>query len=178
MSTDDLTPLDGVHVDPDFWAQSTARVRAMEWANHREGCSYIWGGKGEELPASEWTRLGLEVPLVREVFDCSGFVTCAMHYLGLNDWRLTHSADRIFHLLEPTNDPDPMDMAFYGQPSHINHVMFVWEAGKVMGAGGGNSGTHTLDTAHRVGAKVRVRSNHLYRPDFRGWRKLPLPKET
>lgn len=153
--------------DSDQWAVDPLRVRLIEWAQHQAGCLYVWGGKGER-----WG--GHDGPVV---YDCSGLVTCGLLYLGLPDWRQTHNAARLYEALEPVPALQvmPMDLAFYGQPHHISHVMFHWSDGRVYGAAGGNSSTVTPELAMKIGACVRYRDSHMYRPDFRGFRRLPLP---
>jgi cell wall-associated NlpC family hydrolase len=167
----------GDEFDSDSWAVDDRRLRLIEWLQAREGAYYRWGAKGEELPASAWQDVELEPPACRELYDCSGLAACAVLALGGPDWRATHTADRLFHELEPVPllQAAPGDLAFYGQPDRCSHVMFIVDHGQVFGASGGNASTLTLETAHRVGARVRHRSSHLYRPDFRGARKFPFP---
>lgn len=171
--------------DSDEWVSDDRRLKVMEWAGARLQCAYIWGAKGEELPASAWLDVGLEPPPCREVFDCSGFAVGAMMAAKLvsSSWLHSHNADRIFHTLSPVgfDGVAPADLAFWGRPAHVTgparatHVMLLNGDGTVLGASGGNQSTTTLEIAHKAGACVRVRSSHQYRPDFLGFRKLPLP---
>lgn len=132
------------------------RLMLHDWLVEQEGRYYLWGSKGPDN------------------FDCSGLVTCGLLAMGLPDWRATHSSARLYSVLDDTMEPLPMDLAFYGPPSGITHVMFVWGDGRVYGACGGNSGTLTLQVAREQKAKVQFRHKVLYRPGFRGFRRIPL----
>lgn len=167
--------------DSDRWATDDRRIKLLDWALSKEGAYYRWGGKGETIPEGVFLNEGITPPKCRELYDCSGLITCAMVFMGLPDKRQKWNAAGLFLHLQPVSVSDvrPMDLAFYGQLTQqgprIDHVMFHWEDGRVYGACQGNSGTLTLATAHRVGARVRFRNSHMYRPDFRGFRKFPLP---
>jgi len=139
------------------------RLAFLEWCLRQEAAAvpYLWGGKD---PAR-----GL---------DCSGLVTAGLHALGGPDWRQTHSSARLFDELEVTEKPAPGDLAFYGPPHRITHVMVVVGDGRVMGAAGGGSGTTSLEIARRQGARVKFKTKHNYRPDFRGFRRLPLQEDA
>lgn len=168
--------MDAEH-DTDEWVADERRLRLIKWLLAREGAYYRWGAKGQELPADAWLALELEPPKCRELYDCSGLVTSAMHAMGLHDWRLTHNAARLFDVLEtiPAAHAAPGDLVFYGQPGQVSHVMFAWDHGRVYGACQGNASTLTLATAAKDGSKVRTRDRVKYRPDVRGYRRFPFP---
>ena len=115
---------------------------------------YIWGGRG---------------PLT---FDCSGWVTYNLYKAGGPDWRKTHNSDSLWAALPPTEKPFPGDLAFYGPPHDITHVMVWIGDGCVAGACGGDSTTTTLEAAFESGARVMRKATHLYRKDFRGFRRF------
>lgn len=146
---------------------SDARLAFLDAVLSKENAPYLWGAKGPDN------------------FDCSGLVTWALLQAGCRDWRQTHSSHVLWNVLEPLDElvetdgriiqkPQPGDLAFYGAPGRINHVMVVWGDGRVIGACGGNSDTTGIAEALKRNAKVRFRSSLNYRPDFRGYRKLPL----
>lgn len=113
---------------------------------------YTWGAHG---------------PLV---FDCSGLVTWALVSLGGKDFRQTHNAQRLCDTLLRAESPKPGDLAFYGfDREHVSHVMVLLANGEVVGACGGNRDVTSAEIAKARGARVRIRSNHLYRPDFLGF---------
>lgn len=123
---------------------------------------YIWGGKDPEI--------GL---------DCSGLVTHVLWRLGGPDWRFTYNSARLYDELRTTEAPLPGDLCFYGGGNgHISHVM-VWlgVCGMVYGAAGGNSDVKTQADAWSRNAKVKLKTSHLYRPDFKGWKRTPLADE-
>lgn len=128
---------------------------------------YLWGGKEPET--------GL---------DCSGLVTHCLLKAGGPDWRKTHWSGRLWRELPPTDKPQPGDLAFYGSsPKDISHVMVVLESGAapgsyvVAGASGGNSDTTSTAVARIKRAFVKRKLTHLYRPGFRGFRRL-VPLDT
>lgn len=138
---------------------SDTRLVLRDWLLEREGFPYLWGWKGPDA------------------FDCSGFVTCGLLAMGCRDMRQTHNAGRLFAALKSTKEPMPLDLAFYGPPGSITHVMFFMANGdgRVFGACGGNAFTTTVEKAREQGACVRFRPKVDYRPDFRGFRRIPLP---
>ncbi len=163
MNSDtDITPADGTPLQEDSgtWSVDPRRTRLMEWATGQVGKLYRWGAKGPDN------------------FDCSGLVTAGLLELGLPDWRMTHNASRLFAELVPTDNPLPMDLVFYGQPEHVSHVVFFYGDGRILGACGGNQGTTTNAVALATGAAVKFRKSVNYRPDCRGFRKLPTPRSN
>lgn len=131
----------------------------MEVQKHKD-TPYRWGAKG---------------PLR---FDCSGLVTYCIHQVGGPDYRETYNAQRLFNefqKLEADEKPRPGDLCFYGMnDQHITHVMVNMGDGTVFGATGGDSTTTDDVAAARRGACVKSRASVTYRPDFRGYRRLPL----
>lgn len=129
-----------------------SRFAFLDTILNKEGAPYIWAAKGPDT------------------FDCSGLVTWGIQEVGGEDLRPYHNAARLFAELEPTDQPEPGDLCFYGPPGRINHVMVFVGDGRVYGAAGGNSSTKTPTK----GAKVQFRPKVRYRPDFRGYRRLPF----
>lgn len=166
MSGDEITKPDNliVHVNGDRWATEEHRTALLAWCIVRQGAPYVYGAKGDPFHGTG-----------PSCYDCSGFCTCGMLAIGLPDWRHTRRAKDLFELLEPTDDPQPLDLCFYGMPE-VDHVMFLWHDGRVYGACGRGS-TSSPELAAVQGARVRFRPRVDYRDDFRGYRKLPTPKE-
>jgi cell wall-associated NlpC family hydrolase len=111
--------------------------------------------------------------------DCSGLVTFGLFLAssGRIDWRQSHNTDRLWAELEPTDNPAPGDLAFYGpnkaNPNDVAHVMVCLAGGFVFGAAGGDSSTTSPEIAKVQDARVKVKTSVNYRPDFRGFRRLP-----
>jgi murein DD-endopeptidase len=137
-------------------------ARFLFYAFSKEGCSYLWDGKGPNT------------------FDCSGLITWALKAAGGPDWRYTHNAQVLADVLEPceTMLPGEVLVAFYGKDwDHVGHVMVVVGDGRVYGACGGDSRCTTVEkSAARQGggARVRFRGTPDYRPerDLLGFRRL------
>lgn len=126
-------------------------------AHDQLGKPYVWGAKGPDA------------------FDCSGLVTWLLHELGVCDWRAEHNAQRLYNELAKTEAPRPGDLVFYGSgPTHITHVMIHFGDGQVLGATGGNHTTDSVEEARKIGARVRFRPRHDYRPDRVGYAVSPL----
>lgn len=125
----------------------------MELQRH-EGKPYVWNADGPDF------------------FDCSGLVAYSLLQVGGPDWRATHNAHAMWNQLEPTDAPKPGDLAFYGSPERVNHVMVVVGDGRVFGACGGNRYTTSADVARQKAASVKFRPRVDYRLDFRGYRSL------
>lgn len=127
---------------------------------------YVWGGRFPET--------GL---------DCSGLVAHCLWAVGGPDWRKTHWSGRMWRELPPAIHPLPGDLAMYGPPGSVNHVMAVVGPSRiagefvVVGASGGNSDTTTIEIARLRRAFVKRKPTHLYRPGFRGFRRL-VPLDT
>lgn len=136
------------------------------WLKEQEGSPYVWGAKGlYTYPDSH-----VHVP----AFDCSGLVTSGLKYLGGMDLRQTHNAARLWDICKATTMPKHLDLCFYGM-DHISHVMFFWEPeAKAYGAHRGNQYTTTPELAAKQKACVGFVDSPRYRPDFRGYRSLPL----
>ncbi len=156
-----------------------ARQRFLEIVLAQEGKPYIWTAKGPDA------------------FDCSGLVTFGLKGAGYSDhvslfaptelkgitdknWQLFCNAHRLYSHLSRTDAPQAGDLAFYGmrkmsgsQATHI--VVYMGPDDKrIIGANGGGSGTTSAIIAAKQGAKVKFKPSHLYRPDFLGFRVLPL----
>ena len=169
-------------------ASSTVdRAAFMDLVLSKEGCPYVWGGKG----FAQWTRTGLQVhgfadaqnhPL--ECFDCAGLITSCLHTLGGQDWRAARGAHDLATLLpklsaEESINPLPGSVACYGHEdeaglTRISHVMLIVGDGQVFGACQGGSDTLTPEIAKKQGARVRYRPRIRYRADFRWLVHLPL----
>ncbi len=144
--------------DSDEWALDPIRTALFLWLAEQKGKLYVWGAKGPDY------------------WDCSGLVTGSFHELGLGDVRATHSAARLYDELEHVEykRAQPGDLIFYGPPDRVTHVVFLWNDGRVYGAGGGDSSTTTPEAAmRRRGACVKFKDSHMYRPDLRGVRRYP-----
>jgi murein DD-endopeptidase len=127
------------------------------------GIPYRWGGKHPDKDGG---------------LDCSGLVTHVLWELNGADWRYTHNTDRLWDELRETDDPQPGDLAFYGiggvrpNPSHV--MLWLGACGLVFGASGGDSSTTSLAAATKRNARVKFKSSVHYRPDFIGFRSMPL----
>jgi cell wall-associated NlpC family hydrolase len=150
------------------------RLDYLAWveAQAARGTPYCWPDA-----RNGYTGKGLHNPREPEALDCSGIVTCGLYNAthGRLDWRADYNAARLFLELKPTDVPRPGDLCFYGGPGRITHVMTWVGDGQVVGASGGNRDTLSVEIARRIGARVKYRKSHLYRPDFRGFRQLPVP---
>jgi hypothetical protein len=145
----------------------------LEWLYRQYGSPYLWDAKGETLTVNgEKLR----------VFDCSGFVTCALVENGHpaecphchRSMRLAHNCHALWEELVPAAAGEPgLKLAFYGLV-RATHVMFVMPDGRCYGAAGGNSDSTDASDSLRRGREVQFRSSPGYRPDLMGYRKLPL----
>ncbi len=142
------------------------RIQLLDWLLRQEGKPYVWGAKGDFNPDP---NKGGELV---QCYDCSGLVSVGLKLHGVKD--CPDGSFNQFAKFESTLDPMPLDLAFYGPPKRINHVMWVWGDGRVYGACGGNSSVMTVSAARRINACVKWKSKAKYRPDFRGFRKIPL----
>lgn len=145
---------------------SDARIQMHDWLVQQEWLPYVYDAKGE----CHADPAGKQVAC----YDCSGLVTCALFHAGGPDWRKTHGAAGLFDALEHVEEPLPMDIAAYGAPGHVDHVMVVWGDGRVYGASGGNSYTTSVELALARKACVHFKDSVAYRPDFRAYLRLPF----
>jgi predicted RNA-binding Zn-ribbon protein involved in translation (DUF1610 family) len=160
-------------------ANEATRTNLRDWLTRQLGKPYLWNAKGEVH------IIGGQVST--ECYDCSGLVTSGLMAVGyptrcphcgltMKGW---HNCRRLFFELRMTEKPQPLDLAFYGpDPDSVEHVMFVWGDGRVMGACGGNK--HSTDPMQslRSGQKVQFRHSPNYRPGLLGYRELPaIPKK-
>jgi cell wall-associated NlpC family hydrolase len=123
-----------------------------------------------------WLGKGLQRPDMPEALDCSGAVTCGLYAAthGRIDWRADYNAARLWLELKPTTTPKPGDLAFYGMPGRVTHVMTVVGDGRVVGACGGNRDTLSVEIAAKHGARVKYKDDARYRVDLLGFRSLPV----
>lgn len=85
-------------------------------------------------------------------WDCSGWVQAALVRLRiLPPTAMDRSAAALHDLAQPVAPGEEHlgDMAFYGTPAHVSHVMLVVAPGVVMGARGGDSKTNA-DNPHAL----------------------------
>lgn len=145
----------------------TKRETLRAWLQEQQWAPYIFGSKGgvHALPGGKQVAC----------FDCSGLVTCGLLEVGGPDWRQTHGAAGLFEALGHVDFPAPLDLAAYGPPGHVDHVMFWWGDGRMYGASGGDSTTTTVASALSRRACVHFKTAVSYRPDFRCYLRLPLP---
>lgn len=146
---------------------SPAQSALKAWCLEHEGCPYVYDAKGE----IHATPSGGQVTC----FDCSGFVTSAIHAAGGPDWRKTHGSTGLVTELGPLLElaPQPFAIAVYGHP--IDHVMLAMDDGRVLGASGAGSQCTSVELALRAHACVHFKSAVSYRNDFRGYLPLPAP---
>lgn len=124
---------------------------------------YLWGG-------SVSPRLGL---------DCSGLVCLGARQLSTPLPLGRPNTDGLWRELLAVETPEPGDLALYG---HLNptedacHVMVVLEGGRVAGMSGGDHTctTVSISLAKKPPACLQVKSSHLYRKDFMGYRRIPF----
>lgn len=141
-----------------FSATSNMRSALVDKMKSLVGTPYIWGGKTPEK--------GL---------DCSGAVNYVLESLGLvpSSFGSNTNANGLYHMAQPVAQPQPGDLAFFGSPSNVTHVMMVMDGGKLIGATGGGSATTSVAIANQQDAKVKVVSGD-YRKDLVSYGKLPM----
>lgn len=150
------------------------RAIFIRWVLDQLGCLALWGAKGDsaQLPT------GIYVP----AYDCSGLVTCGYRHAGCEDWTHTANTDVLWTRLEPTLEPQPGDLAFYGgkAANDVEHVAIVLAGGHVICASGATSLITTAAEAWKDKTRrVKVFGSHLYRKSFRGFRRsTPLDTEV
>lgn len=130
------------------------------------GVPYLWGGN--DPPG----------------MDCSGAV---LRWMEAGDVKIADTtAGELYARFKDVTVPEPGDLAFYGKPGKpATHVVMVLGtdglAIKVIGASGGGrprkDETPELYEARMKlrRARVRIESSHLYRHDFMGFKRPPLP---
>jgi hypothetical protein len=149
------------------------------------GTPYRWWAKGDEHgeSASSDAAGGFrKVPNEadehgsRFALDCSGGVTVPAFNVGGPDLRWSHHAAGLWKRQRAVKVPLPGDLACYGESDdaieHVMTVLAVLHTGEIMviGASGGGHDTTSLAKAREKNAKMKIKSSHLYRPDFRGFR--------
>jgi hypothetical protein len=173
--------------------KSPAKMRRMNaelkdflaWVVSKENKPYCW-----PCEENHYSGKDLKYATYKDCYDCSGLVTAGLYHVtkGRLDWRSTHSAQRLYNACKDIEGWNSLDskhlppkselpcLAFYGPGKNmITHVVVVMPDGRVIGAGnGGDSTVTTPDIAKKRGARVKFFSNHLYRDDFRGFKKIPL----
>lgn len=140
----------------------------------KENCDYVW-----PHPSNNYSGKDLKIGKYKNAYDCSGLITSGLYHAtkGRLDWRANKNAQALFDSVKhihsrPKNEPC---LAFYGAGKNaINHVMLVLKDGRAFGACSGGSWCLTPEVAKKKGARVRFRTNHLYRDDFRGFGEIPL----
>jgi cell wall-associated NlpC family hydrolase len=123
---------------------------------------YLWGGKNPHTGC-----------------DCSGGFTYSLWKEGGIDLRGSHDTDALWATL-PAVETDlakPGDLALYGGTSdldveHLGILISRMPDGSwtVLTTTKGNRTTKSLADAKRDGARWVMRTTHLYRTDFRGFR--------
>lgn len=140
------------------------RLDFLALAIAQEGKPYVWAANGPDA------------------FDCSGFIDWLCRTLNLSWWTKDRTANDILTDFPEVMAPRPGTLVLYGRKgdprrnasAHANHVMIHWGDGRVLGASGGNSDTTSIEIARQKGARVRFQKSRAYRPDFIGYRELPL----
>lgn len=149
------------------------RLDYLAWveAQAAKGTPYCWPDA-----RNGYLGKGLQRPECPEALDCSGTVTCGLYVAthGRIDWRADYDAARLWLELKPTDKPKPGDLAFYGMPGRVTHVMTVVGDGRVVGACGGNRDTLSLEIAAKHKARVKYKDDVRYRVDHVGYRSLPV----
>ena len=145
------------------------RKRVLWAAARTIGVQYWWGGND---------------PTQSPGLDCSGFVLYAWRLAGLD--LPDQTAEMLRKALAPTQDPQPGDVAFYGDSAKgANHIVLVLAPGgkAIVGANGGGSiraNEAAIDyqaRMARVQASVRVEDHRkggaIYRGDLLGFGRVP-----
>jgi hypothetical protein len=140
----------------------------------KENCDYVW-----PHPSNNYSGKDLKIAKYKNVYDCSGLITSGLYAAtgGALDWRSGTNAQALFDKCKrlETRPKGKPCLAFYGPGKNaINHVMLVLGDGRAYGACGGGSWCLTPELAKSKGARVRFRTSHLYRSDFRGFCAIPL----
>ncbi len=139
-------------------AIGTQRRAFLSWLEKQDGKTSLWGAKGKEL------------------FDCSGLVTCGYEAAGNTKFipALTNT-DKLWNGLPYVELPVPGDLVLYGigKADDVSHVMVWWGDGTVFGACGATSKITSAEESAEKGHRVRLQKLR-YRNDFRGFRRSPL----
>lgn len=154
----------------------TEREEFVAWVQQQKGKPYVWSAKGELRLVGGSVRV--------ECFDCSGLVTRGLVVAGYPstcpfcqlDLCGFHNAQRLFdELIEPHGSPAPGDLMFFGSgPKRVDHVMVYLDGATCIGASGGNR--YSVDPLSSLNRGQKVMLKPIgYRPDFVGYRSLPLP---
>lgn len=107
--------------------------------------------------------------------DCSELVALAYKEAGGEDWRSTHTAQKLHdeetRQLVDKEVPLPGDLTLHGFHDkdgklHVVHVGILLAGGKVVSADGATPAIKTLADAQAHGARVRVHETIHYRPDL------------
>lgn len=139
-------------------AIGTQRRSFLAWLEKQEGKTTLWGAKGKEL------------------FDCSGLVTCGYEEVGVTKLPpAVTNTDKLWTGLPYIELPSPGDLVLYGigKPDDVSHVMVWWGDGTVFGACGATSKITSAEESKAKGHRVRLRK-WRYRDDFRGFRRSPF----
>ena len=138
---------------------------------------YVWGGQSLH---GAWA-LSQPSKTKQGTADCSGLVLEVLKEVGVlpKTFPDKTASELRQQFSSVTTKPEPGDLAFYGQPNRVSHVMF--HLGTVEGldsdqcvvgmAGGGRSGM-TYEQARLLGVGLWVRTSPKYRKDFLGYRKV------
>lgn len=139
------------------------------------GTPYSWGAGSPQTARSAWPG-GPKGSNGGNGWDCSGFAQAALVRLGLlPDKASDRPAATLYAAGADVTLGDERlgDLAFYGLPGHVQHVMVVVAQGVVLGARGGGSMTNANDT------KAFVQIEPLkYWNLFLGVRRLPPVEAT
>jgi hypothetical protein len=131
------------------------------WGHERAGTLYEWGGgHGTKNP---W---GL---------DCSGLVNACADTAG---FQIDMRSEDMRKLLRPVDEPEPGDLALYGEPDFAKHVRVVtaWHPdegrAEAVGSEGGDRDVLTPEIARERDARVKRVADHRNRQDFLGFRSM------
>ncbi len=142
-------------------ASSSLRDALIDKMHALLGTPYIWGGKSPTP--------GL---------DCSGAVSYALMSTGAvpPSFGASHNADDLYRMAKPVAPADVKagDLAFYGTPGHVSHVMMALGDGRTIGASGGGPTTTSVAIAEQQGAAVKVQPASYRTKDLVGFGRLPM----
>lgn len=147
----------------------------VAWVLSKENLPYCW-----PTEENKYSGKDLRGAKYKDCYDCSGLITSGLYAATQKrlDWRANTNAQLLYKKCQPLTEKQAKGkvcLAFYGHGLNaLNHVMLVLPDGRAFGACGGNSSTTSPELAAKQGARVRYRPTHAYRPDFKGFRALPL----